>query len=108
MKFTVSRNHVKKTDLPIYNMGLLERLGIVAEGVVFYLSKFLLPIRLSVFYDIKHVRVAPYELAIAICAAAVIAAYMVRTPSARALALWLTGNPTSAWASVSLGVITVQ
>ncbi len=75
------------TAIPIYTLGLVDRLGIAAEGVVFYLSKFLWPAGLAVYYDIAALQVGPADYARAAGFAGALALWLLRVPGDRRLAL---------------------
>jgi tetratricopeptide (TPR) repeat protein len=75
------------TGLPIYTLGLGDRIGIAAEGVVFYLSRFLWPARLAIFYDIAALRVGALDYALAAAFAVGLGIWCARRPGDRRAAI---------------------
>jgi tetratricopeptide (TPR) repeat protein len=75
------------TGLPIYTLGLADRIGIAAEGVVFYLCRFGWPAGLAIFYDIAALRVGALDYALAAAGALGLGTWLWRHPRDRGLAL---------------------
>ncbi len=89
------------SQLPLYGLGPLARLGLVFEGVVFYLSKFLWPARLAIFYDVAALRLTALDFARAGGFALGLALWLWRRPADRRLALGAALYFLVSWAPVS-------
>lgn len=64
----------------IYRVGLLGRVELAFESLVFYVSKAIIPLRLSAYYDVDLVHVAPYQYVVAVAVLAGMSAAALARP----------------------------